>query len=137
MTLNFFPRTLIAITEKYFGPNYFDQNLSGAQADQEVLKDIMMEKLPDLYHHLDDLDIEISTVTLNWFLALFFDAVPLEVRSILLLFDCCGSVLMFVCHMCLIVSNYKYCEVKEVSFQRNIKVWVRNLRPPFTNILHK
>lgn len=77
----FYSRTLIAITERYFGPHYFDQNLSGAQADQEVLKDIMMEKLPDLYHHLDDLDIEISTVTLNWFLALFFDAVPLEVSQ--------------------------------------------------------
>ena len=39
-----------------------------------------MEKLPGLYRHLDDLDIEISTVTLNWFLALFFNAVPFEVR---------------------------------------------------------
>ena len=73
-------RTLIAVTEKYFGPSYFDQNLTGAQADQEVLKDIIMEKLPGLYRHLDDLDIEISTVTLNWFLALFFNAVPFEVR---------------------------------------------------------
>ena len=61
---------------------YFDQYLSGAQADQEVLKDIIREKLPRLANHLENLEIEISTVTLNWFLAIFFDAVPFEVSPI-------------------------------------------------------
>ena len=72
-------RTLVAVTEKYFTPSYFDAYLSGAQADQDVLKDIMKVKLPDLYKHLDSFDIDISTVTLNWFLAIFFEAVPFEV----------------------------------------------------------
>ena len=62
---------------------YFDQYLSGAQADQEVLKDLMREKLPRLANHLENLEIEISTVTLNWFLAIFFDAVPFEVSPII------------------------------------------------------
>ncbi|ELU05733.1 hypothetical protein CAPTEDRAFT_200029 [Capitella teleta] len=70
---------LVAITEKYFTPIYFDHNLTGALADQEVMRDIMKDKLPKLYRHLCDLDIEISTVTLNWFLAIFFDSVPFEV----------------------------------------------------------
>ncbi|XP_076321241.1 uncharacterized protein LOC143230859 [Tachypleus tridentatus] len=77
---------LVAITEKYFTPNYFDQNLIGAQADQEVLKDLLREKLPNLYRHLVSNDIELSTVTLNWFLAIFFDAVPFEV--LLRIWDC-------------------------------------------------
>ena len=71
------------MTERYFTPDYFDQNLIGAQADQEVLKELLKEKLPALYKHFEDIDIEISTVTLNWFLAVFFDSVPLQVGSFL------------------------------------------------------
>ncbi|XP_012942942.2 TBC1 domain family member 2B [Aplysia californica] len=70
--------TLVAVTERYHSPSYFDHNLLGAQADQSVLHDLMAEKLPVLTTHLDAIDIEISTVTLNWFLALFFDAVPFQ-----------------------------------------------------------
>ncbi len=40
----------------------------------------MKEKLPRLATHLENLEIDISTVTLNWHLAIFFDAVPFEVR---------------------------------------------------------
>ncbi|GFN92905.1 TBC1 domain family member 2b-like [Plakobranchus ocellatus] len=70
--------TLVAVTERYHSPAYFDHNLLGAQADQSVLHDLMAEKLPELTKHLDAIDIEISTVTLNWFLAIFFDAVPFQ-----------------------------------------------------------
>ena len=73
----------MAITERFFAANYFDQYLSGAQADQEVLGHLMKDKLPMLAAHLDSLDIEISTVTLNWFLAIFFDALPFEVSHFL------------------------------------------------------
>lgn len=70
---------LVAITERYFTPNYFDHSLVGAQADQEVLKSMLRDKLPRLQRHLSQLDIELCTVTLNWFLAIFFDSVPFEV----------------------------------------------------------
>ena len=76
-------RTLVAITERYFTPNYFDNNLVGAQADQHVLKDFIHEKLPRLWTHLEEIDIEVSTVTLNWFLGIFFDAVPFQVRIVI------------------------------------------------------
>ncbi|XP_078325499.1 uncharacterized protein LOC111124243 isoform X7 [Crassostrea virginica] len=78
--------TLVAVTEKYFPCHYFDQNLIGAQSDQQVLKDLLAEKLPNLSRHLDSIDIEISTVTLNWFLAIFFDAVPFQ--TLLRIWDC-------------------------------------------------
>ncbi len=78
-------RTLVAITERYFTPNYFDHNLVGAQADQLVLKEVIGEKLPQLSSHLLDIDIEVSTVTLNWFLAIFFDAVPFPVSRVRIL----------------------------------------------------
>ncbi|XP_055896131.1 uncharacterized protein LOC106079591 isoform X5 [Biomphalaria glabrata] len=78
--------TLVAVTERYHSPSYFDHNLLGAQADQAVLHDLMSEKLSELAKHLDAIDIEISTVTLNWFLALFFDAVPFP--TLLRIWDC-------------------------------------------------
>lgn len=72
-------RCLIAITEKYFTSHYFDQNLIGAQSDQEVMKDLLREKLPKLATHLESMEIELCTITLNWFLAIFFDSIPFEV----------------------------------------------------------
>ena len=63
----------MAITEKYFSPNYFDKALAGARADQEVLKELMTRNLPNVYHHLRSIDIELSTISLSWFLAMFFD----------------------------------------------------------------
>lgn len=71
----------MAVAEKFFSNHYFDQNLIGAQADQQVLKDLLAHRLPQLYGHLEAIDIELSTVTLNWFLAIFFDAVPFMVSS--------------------------------------------------------
>ncbi|KAL1440823.1 hypothetical protein MTO96_009122 [Rhipicephalus appendiculatus] len=70
---------LVGITERYFTAHYFDHSLVGAQADQEVLKTLLRDKLPRLHRHLAQLDIELCTVTLNWFLAIFFDSVPFEV----------------------------------------------------------
>lgn len=51
----------------------------GAQADQECLKGIVKQKLPDLHKHLENLDIDMSSITLNWFLSIFIDSVPFEV----------------------------------------------------------
>ena len=48
---------LIALTERYFVPSYFDNALTGAQADQEILKELMMAKLPRLAEHLEKCDI--------------------------------------------------------------------------------
>lgn len=77
---------LVTITEKFFPPSYFDQSLIGAQADQDVLKDLIKEKLPNLYRHLLKLDIDLRTITLNWFMAIFFDCVPFE--TLLRIWDC-------------------------------------------------
>ncbi|GFU06556.1 TBC1 domain family member 2B [Nephila pilipes] len=75
---------LVAIVERYFPSSYFDQNLIGAQADQELLKELLRSKLPKISAHLAALDIELSTVTLNWFLSLFIDSVPIEKNIIIM-----------------------------------------------------
>ncbi len=61
--------------------NYYDHGLCGAQADQQVLDTILKSKIPDLYQHFKSLDIDPSSMTLNWFMALFVDSVPFEVKK--------------------------------------------------------
>ncbi|EJD74068.1 hypothetical protein LOAG_18565 [Loa loa] len=77
---------LVAVTEKYFDKSYFDYALTGAQADQEVLKELVARRLPRLAAHLDHYGIDLATVTLNWFLALFHDAVPFQ--TMIRIWDC-------------------------------------------------
>ncbi|KAK5964579.1 Rab-GTPase-TBC domain and Pleckstrin domain and Pleckstrin domain-containing protein [Trichostrongylus colubriformis] len=77
---------LVAMTENFHDKSYFDDNLAGAQADQEVLKELLEEHFPLIAAHLNSLDIDLATITLNWFLALFFDAVPFN--TLLRIWDC-------------------------------------------------
>jgi len=51
---------------------------------QLVLKDLVAEKLPRLQSHLDLFTIDVSIVTINWFLTLFVDPLPTEVRRVVL-----------------------------------------------------
>ena len=53
---------LVAITQRYFDASYFDSSLTGAQADQEVLKEIVEQKFPRLAQHLDECEIDLTTV---------------------------------------------------------------------------
>ncbi|XP_064648922.1 uncharacterized protein LOC135501087 isoform X6 [Lineus longissimus] len=119
---------LVAMTEKYFTPHYFDHNLIGAQADQEVLKELLKEKLPKLHQHLDDLDIEISTVTLNWFLAIFFDSVPME--TLLRIWDCFlleGPKVLFRFAIAILKIHEKALLEKEdtISIMKHLKLCAR------------
>jgi hypothetical protein len=47
---------------------------------QMLMKDLLTEKLPRLSAYLDRYDIDVTFVTLNWFLTLFVDTMPTEVR---------------------------------------------------------
>ncbi|VDQ10369.1 unnamed protein product [Trichobilharzia regenti] len=68
--------------ERFLPENYFNSGLIDAQVDQLVLKEIVNEKLPRLSNHLKRMGIDISAVTLNWFLAVFYDSVPFEVSDV-------------------------------------------------------
>ncbi|XP_054721852.1 uncharacterized protein LOC129231535 [Uloborus diversus] len=115
---------LVAVTERYFTPNYFDQNLIGAQSDQEVLKDLLREKMPLLWQHISQLDIELCTVTLNWFLAIFFDCVPFE--TLLRIWDCFlleGPKVLFRFSLAILKMNERALLAKHdtVSIMRQLK----------------
>ncbi|CAP27718.2 Protein CBG07319 [Caenorhabditis briggsae] len=91
---------LIAITERYFDKTYFDSNLTGAQADQEVLKNLLEVQHPRIMTHLKSLEIDVASFTLNWFIALFFDSVPFNVR----------------------ITNIEW-KARKVHFQTLLRIW--------------
>lgn len=70
------------IVERYMPEHYFSGGLINAQVDQLVLQDLIHSKLPDLAEHVKRMEIDISAITLRWFLALFYDSVPFEVSPI-------------------------------------------------------
>lgn len=77
--------SFVAVSEVYL-KNYFDKALSGALADQSVLNELLSESLPALHAHLKYYGIDISTVTFNWFITIFIDAVPFE--TAMRIWDC-------------------------------------------------
>ncbi|XP_007427953.2 TBC1 domain family member 2A isoform X1 [Python bivittatus] len=65
---------LVHITKNLMPQDYYSNTLIGSQVDQRVFKDILSEKLPRLTAHLEQLQIDLSLVTFNWFLVVFVDS---------------------------------------------------------------
>lgn len=49
------------------------------QADQRVLKDFLLEKLPRLAAHFEAHSIDVSLITFNWFLVVFVESLPSDI----------------------------------------------------------
>ena len=45
---------------------------------QEVLKEVLKEKLPGLANHFEEHTVDPSLFTLNWFLCVFVDTLPVK-----------------------------------------------------------
>lgn len=66
------------------------------QADERVTRHLMKSHVPDLNRVLDELEVEISLVTVNWLLTLFGTVLP--TRTLLRVWDMLftfGGVTMF------------------------------------------
>eukprot|EP00794_Sanderia_malayensis_P012310 gene12310-13580_t len=69
---------LIAIVEHLMPRDYYTRTLIGAQIDQRVFKELFDEKLPKLSALFQNLQIDLSLLSFNWFLAIFIDIFPIE-----------------------------------------------------------
>jgi len=70
--------------------------LPGIQADQKVLRTLVANYLPDIDHVLVQHDIELSLISLHWFLTLFASVVHMKILLRIwdmFLFD--GSIVLF------------------------------------------
>lgn len=59
-------------------PGYYSKTMYGTLLDQKVFEAFVQEKMPLLWDHIVDRDIQLSIVSLPWFLSLFFTSMPLE-----------------------------------------------------------
>ncbi|XP_054159596.1 uncharacterized protein LOC128957806 [Oppia nitens] len=81
----------IAIIDHYFPPHYYDHHLTGARADQMLLKDLISTITTSAniegQHLSEQMREELTNaLSLNWFLSLYHSAVPWQVR--LYIMDC-------------------------------------------------
>merc|ERR1719192_726744 len=67
---------LVYIVDVVMPLNYYTKQLIGAQVDQAVFKELVTEKLPNLAEHLEVHGVDPALFSLNWFLCLFVDTLP-------------------------------------------------------------
>lgn len=120
---------LVAITECHLN-NYYDAGLIGAQVDQYVLKDLLKQKAADIDQHFEINEVEITSLTLNWFMALFIDAVPFE--TLLRIWDCFlfeGAKVLFRFALAILIINRESILTKSdtISMMKQIKDSTKNL----------
>lgn len=72
---------LCAIVEKLLPDDFFAPSLLPSRACPLVLLDYVREQLPKLYKHLEGLGVDLAAICFSWFLSLFTDCLPVEVRS--------------------------------------------------------
>ena len=120
---------LVAMTECYLH-DYYDMSLLGAQVDQYVLKDLLKEKAPDIYEHFERNEVEMTSLTFNWFMAVFIDSVPFE--SLLRIWDCFlleGAKVLFRFALAILILNRESIlhRTDTISIIRHIKDSTKSL----------
>ena len=70
---------MLAIIEDLLPASYFSSNLWGAQADQLVLQSLMKSQLPELAAVLAQHNIELSLISLHWFITIFSSALHIKI----------------------------------------------------------
>ena len=70
---------LVAVVEFLQPEDYYTPTLLGAVVDQKVLLDLIQEKVPKLYNHLKQVEVDLTVFTLPWFLTIFVDVLHHDV----------------------------------------------------------
>lgn len=87
---------MATIVEDLLPASYYSSTLLGIQADQKVLISLISNYLPDLDVKLKEHDIELSLITLHWFLTLFASVIHIKILlRIWDLFFFDGSIILF------------------------------------------
>ncbi|KAF2808467.1 TBC-domain-containing protein [Mytilinidion resinicola] len=101
---------LTNMIENILPEKYYDQQLLTSRADQTVLREYVVELLPKLSAHLDELEIELEALTFQWFLSVFTDCLSAEALFrvwdvVLCMHD--GSTFLFQVALALLKLNEK------------------------------
>lgn len=99
---------LTSLIENILPQHYYDQSLLASRADQQVLREYVAEILPKLWAHLVELEIELDTLTFQWFLSVYTDCLSAEalfrVWDVIFVFND-GSTFLFQVALALLKLN--------------------------------
>jgi hypothetical protein len=73
--------TLAAIIERLLPDEFFSPTLLVSRACPLVLLDYVEDLLPNLANHLAQYEIDLPAICFSWFLSLYTDCLPAEVRN--------------------------------------------------------
>ncbi|KAF2355674.1 SH3 domain [Trinorchestia longiramus] len=110
---------MCTIVEDLLPASYYSSTLMGVQADQRVLQSLVSSFLPSLASVIAEHDIEVSLITLHWFVTVF--ASVLHVKLLIRtwdLFFCEGSVVLF--KLTLAMLKIKEAEVRALDNSADI-----------------
>ncbi|KAH3682922.1 hypothetical protein WICPIJ_006108 [Wickerhamomyces pijperi] len=68
--------TLSQLVNKYV-PGYYAPSMYGTLLDQRVFESLVAKTMPVLWEHIVKFDVQLSVVSLPWFLSLFLNSMPL------------------------------------------------------------
>lgn len=87
---------LCSLLEDILPEGYYTRNMVGIRVDMLVLNSLVMRYLPNLHKHLSEHNVDLSPVSMNWFLCLYVNTLPANARDRVL--DCLlheGSKVLF------------------------------------------
>lgn len=58
-------------------PGYYSTTMYGALLDQAIFEHLVEKNMPQMHAHFKKLDIQLSIVSLPWFLTVFINSMPL------------------------------------------------------------
>lgn len=77
---------LLKMLIKNITNGYYNKSMVGLIKDLAVLKRLLLQRAPQLYYHIDNLGMTLTTVTTKWFVCMFAEVLPVE--TTLRIWDC-------------------------------------------------
>ncbi|WVR07341.1 hypothetical protein IAU60_004382 [Kwoniella sp. DSM 27419] len=69
---------LTSLIDRLLPPSFYSPTLLASRADQQVLSHLVVQLVPKVHAHLDELGVDLASVTFGWWLSLFTDCLPVE-----------------------------------------------------------
>ena len=122
---------LVAMMDQILPENYFSQSMSGLLADCDLLKELIIDRFPDVKIHDPD---QWNLFAVKWFVCLYIDVLPIQ--TTLRIWDCLlfeGHKIIFRVALTLFGLNYdKLQEADDLpSFIQPLRAWLHSRRLRF------
>ncbi|WVQ99801.1 hypothetical protein IAU59_006943 [Kwoniella sp. CBS 9459] len=69
---------LTSLIDRLLPAHFYSPSLLASRADQAVLSDLVTQLVPKVHLHLENLGVDLASITFGWWLSLFTDCLPVE-----------------------------------------------------------